>query len=101
MAKKKDDFQKVATVGKSVKEFARSAERSLLKGEELGDEILVLLDEYGTDFEALVTGTYALAKAWSAMQVISNKRGVGVDMKTLFDSLLPAFKMEMESMLKK
>ncbi len=97
MAKEKLKAKKAAQSSDGVKNLIDRTEMATLMGEELGDALLMLLQMQGSDFDALVTQTYALAKAWASVLVVSKNRGF--DMTELFDSLLPSFQQEMEEML--
>ncbi len=97
MVQKKKISKKAAQGSISEEQLMKCAEMAAHQGEKLGGAILALFMVQGSDYDALVTETYALAKAWSALQVISKK--LGVDMTELFDSLLPSFQRDMQELL--
>lgn len=68
------------------------------KGEELGNELIEQLSQYGCSFEGLVIETYAMSKAWSALQAIAHSEGF--DAEDLFKTLSPTFDEEMEGYVK-
>lgn len=68
------------------------------KGEELGEELMELLSQYGCSFEGLVIETYAMSKAWAALQAIAHSEGY--DAEDLFKELLPSFIKDMEGFIK-
>ena len=66
-------------------------------GEALGNELMEQLSVCGQSFEGLVIETYALSKAWSALLAIGHR--ANIEVKSLFESLIPMFLMEMEEIL--
>jgi hypothetical protein len=68
------------------------------KGEELGNELIEQLSQYGCSFEGLVIETYAMSKAWSALQAIAHSEDY--DAEELFKTLSPTFDEEMEGYVK-
>ncbi len=97
MAKVNSKTKKAAQGSVSEKQLVESSKKAAQQGEKLGDVILALFMAQGSDFDALVIETYALTKAWSALQVISKK--LGVDMTELFESLQPSFRREFQELL--
>ena len=67
-------------------------------GEAFGNELIELLSEYGCSFEGLVIETYAMSKAWAALQAIAHSEGH--DAEDLFQQLLPSFIKDMEGFIK-
>ncbi len=97
MAKVNSKSKKAATSSISEQQIKASAELAVHEGEKLGDVLLGIFTSQGSDLDALITETYALAKAWAALQVISKK--LGVDMTELFESLQPSFQREYQELL--
>ena len=66
-------------------------------GEVLGDELIDLLSQHGCSFEGLVIETYAMSKAWAALQAIAHSEGCAAE--DLFNRLLPSFIKDMEGFI--
>jgi hypothetical protein len=66
-------------------------------GEAFGNELIELLSQYGCSFEGLVIETYAMSKAWAALQAIAHSKGY--DAEDLFKQLLPSFMKDMEGLV--
>ena len=66
-------------------------------GEVLGNELIELLSQHGCSFEGLVIETYAMSKAWAALQAIAHSKGY--DAEDLFKQLLPSFMKDMEGLV--
>ena len=66
-------------------------------GEVLGDELIELLSQHGSSFEGMVIETYAMSKAWAALQAIAHNEGY--DAEDLFQQLLPSFMKDMEGLV--
>lgn len=66
-------------------------------GEVLGNELIDLLSQHGCSFEGLVIETYAMSKAWAAIQAIAHSKGY--DAEDLFKQLLPSFVKDMEGII--
>ena len=66
-------------------------------GEVLGNELIDLLSQHGCSFEGLVIETYAMSKAWAALQAIAHSEGY--DAEYLFQQLLPSFIKDMEGFI--
>ena len=67
-------------------------------GELLGNELIERLSQYGCSFEGLIIETYAMSKAWAALQAIAHSEGY--DAESLFKKLSPTFDAEMEGLVK-
>ena len=94
MSKKKDNKQ--ATMSSEVRD--REYFIALTNtGEVLGDELTELLSQHGCSFEGLVIETYAMSKAWAALQAIAHSEGY--DAEYLFQQLLPSFIKDMEGFI--
>ena len=66
-------------------------------GEVLGNELIELLSQHGCSFEGLVIETYAMSKAWAALQAIAHSEGY--DAEDLFKQLLPSFIKDIEDFI--
>ena len=66
-------------------------------GEVLGNELIELLSQHGCSFKGLVIETYAMSKAWAALQAIAHSEGY--DAEDLFQHLLPSFIKDMEGFI--
>ena len=66
-------------------------------GEVLGNNLIELLSQHGCSFEGLVIETYAMSKAWAALQAIAHSKGY--DAEDLFKQLLPSFMKDMEGLV--
>ena len=66
-------------------------------GETMGNTIIELLQSKGEEFEGLTIGTYALAKAWSALKMVAKVKHVPVN--SLFEMLVPSFEEDFERLL--
>ena len=66
-------------------------------GEVLGNELIELLSQHGCSFEGLVIETYAMSKAWAALQAIAHSEGF--DAEDLFKQLLPSFMKDMDGFI--
>ena len=69
------------------------------QGEELGENLMILLSEFGSSMEGLIVETYALCKAHGALKAIAEDKGFDAD--NLYDALLPSFLEEMREEVKK
>lgn len=67
-------------------------------GEELGEDLMIMLSEFGSSMEGLIVETYAIAKAHGALKAIAEDKGVNTD--DLYEGLLPSFLEEMREALK-
>ena len=67
------------------------------RGEVLGNELIELMSQHGCSFEGLVIETYAMSKAWAALQTIAHSEGY--DAEDLFKRLLPSFIKDMEGFI--
>ena len=79
---------------KEKKHFAKLMEQ----GEELGEDLMIMLSEFGSSMEGLIVETYALCKAHGALKAIAEDKGFDAD--KLYDVLLPSFLEEMREELK-
>ena len=66
-------------------------------GEVLGNNLIELLSQHGCSFEGLVIETYAMSKAWAALQTIAHSEGYVAE--DLFKRLLPSFIKDMEGFI--
>lgn len=66
-------------------------------GEVLGNELIELLSQHGCSFEGVVIETYAMSKAWVALQAVAHS--VGYDAEELFKQLIPTFTEDMEGII--
>lgn len=69
------------------------------QGEELGENLMILLAEFGSSMEGLIVETYALCKAHGALKAIAEDKGFDAD--NLYDMLLPSFMEEMRKEVKR
>ena len=79
---------------KEVKEFIKTM---VMSGEVLGNQIAEMLSQYGSSMSGLLLETYAMAKAWAVLKAIAKSKGF--EAEELFESLLPSFTEEMESIV--
>lgn len=92
----KRNFKKA--VSNSREKKVESALDLMELGEELGENLMIMLSEFGSSKEGLIVETYAIAKAHGALKAIAEDKGVNTD--NLYEGLLPSFLEEMREALK-
>jgi len=96
MRKNKKNWHGAKTVDeRKVKRFLKL----MKQGEELGENLMILLAEFGSSMEGLIVETYALCKAHGALKAIAEDKGFDAD--NLYDMLLPSFMEEMRKEVKR
>ena len=96
MGKNKKNWHGAKTAEeRKLKRFAKLMEQ----GEELGEDLMIMLSEFGSSMEGLIVETYALCKAHGALKAIAEDKGFDAD--NLYDALLPSFLEEMREEVKK
>jgi len=94
MGKNKKNWHGAKTAEeRKLKRFAKLMEQ----GEELGEDLMIMLSEFGSSMEGLIVETYAIAKAHGALKAIAEDKGVNTD--DLYEGLLPSFIEEMREEL--
>ena len=84
---------------KACKEKSKKHYLKLIKeGEMLGENLIIMLSEYGSSHDSLMIETYAMSKAFAALKAIAEDKGFESDL--LFYKLLPSFIDEMREAVK-